>query len=588
MIKDFGIKLFPLLLLLLSPCRGVSQTVQIMVDGKFDEWGVVSLFREDPEGDQVSGDIDFTELKVTNDQDNLYILLKVGTKINLQDLNRISIYIDGDNDPRTGLGVERIGAEIKYTFGLRKGIAYTKGGEVTISHTDIGLVSMPTVTSNEFEISIARNNEINLFSSDTICIAFKDEDTGQDQFPDFGVYSLVYTFASFFPEPLSRISLKPSPDNHLRMVSYNVLRNGFHRPDRSESFSRIFNALQADIYGFQEIYDYSAEETLLKFKSLIADTADGDWYASKVDPDIIMVSRHHIKASYRIEGNGAFIVDMNPMFDSDILVIVAHLPCCANNTGRQREIDAIMGFIRDAKLPGGFLTLAPDTPILIMGDMNLVGYDQQLRTLTHGDIVDQVMYGAAFNPDWDGSDLRDLLPRHTNSNMFFTWYDQNSSFSPGRLDFMIYTDSVIEALSQFILFTPDMNPDTLTRYGLHPDDTVLASDHLPVIGDYQLRDPATANSPVARVPDDHILIYSYPNPFNGYADIWVETQVKSEVLLEIFDIVGRRVTTLYEGFISPGRQHFSWHVDNELSSGTYIVQLKTNHILLNHKLQLIK
>ncbi|MEZ4930907.1 MAG: hypothetical protein R2788_02090 [Saprospiraceae bacterium] len=66
------------------------------------------------------------------------------------------------------------------------------------------------------------------------------------------------------------------------------------------------------------------------------------------------------------------------------MLINAHLRCCGNDFERQREADAFVKFILDAKTPGGVIDLPEGTPFLLSGDLNLVGESQQLTTLLTG------------------------------------------------------------------------------------------------------------------------------------------------------------------------------------------------------------
>jgi exonuclease III len=236
----------------------------------------------------------------------------------------------------------------------------------------------------------------------------------------------------------------------------------------------------------QEIYGHAAEETRDVIAEMLPDDPDGsaiEWQASAVESDIVVVSRYPIIDTFPIGGNGAFLIDPGEAYEKDLFLIVAHLPCCGSNEGRQREIDEIMAFIREAKEPGGVLDLHPGTPIVIMGDLNLVGYNQQLETLLTGDIVNTEDHGPAFTPDWDGTDLTDLLPIHTHLPMAYTWYNDNAYYWPGRLDYIIYSDSAAEPAKSFVLWTDAMPTRTLLDYGLEKGDTDRASDHLPVVCD---------------------------------------------------------------------------------------------------------
>ncbi len=178
------------------------------------------------------------------------------------------------------------------------------------------------------------------------------------------------------------------------------------------------------------------------------------------------------------------VLDVDPAADRKLLLIVLSVPCCGQNNERQFEIDLIMAFLRDAKTAGGDITVPANTPIALIGDANLVGSARQLRTLLDGEIFYRDQHGKPFAPDWDGTALADLMPRHTHRLQTFTWYGRG--FSPGRLDVALIADSVLAAGNRFVLFTPDMPPDFLERYGLHRHDVITASDHLPVVVDLVL------------------------------------------------------------------------------------------------------
>jgi len=163
-------------------------------------------------------------------------------------------------------------------------------------------------------------------------------------------------------------------------------------------------------------------------------------------------------------------------------VIGAHTPCCGKNDRRQEAMDAFMSFLRDAKLGNGPVALKTGTPIVITGDMNLVGYDEQLTTLVTGQIVSE-HWGPAFDPDWDGTALTDLFPRHLTDNLVYTWRQDDSSYGPGKLDYIVYSDSKVDVAHSFVLDTRRLSDEILTRINLKRDASAEASDHLPVVAD---------------------------------------------------------------------------------------------------------
>lgn len=577
-------------LFLIFPILLFAQANRIFLDGNFNDWQTIAPLYTDPVGDSQGNPVDFQHLWISNDENFLFFKIEIGTELNLQDINQITLYLDTDNNSQTGTPVHGIGAELSWNFGQRMGTFTHNGNTITIQQNQIGIVSAPTVSDSVFEIALSRfaqpDGQTPLFSGDNIKIVLKDQLSGGDILPD-APGGVAFSFDNTAIPPLTVPAIAKQDTGTIRMLTYNVLFNGFFDPTRLPNFTRILQAIQPEIIGFEEIYDHSSAETITVIESILPSGGQQHWYGAKINPDVIAVSRYPIINSFPIEGNnpgennGAFLIDLHPKFDSQLLFIVAHPPCCGNDEGRQYEMDAIMAFIRDARNPGGVLTLAPQTPILIVGDMNLVGDAQQLRTLLTGDIVNTGTFGQPFTPDWDGSNLEDLLPRHLNLPMFYTWYSESSSFSPGRLDYMIFTDSVLEPRKSFVLFTPALSPDTLATYNLLSDDVLNASDHLPVVSDFVVQTPSSTSGETILPPRQYELHQNYPNPFNATTQISYRLFQSGRVKLDISNILGETIRVLVNHLQRPGFYRVTWDGKDgegrEVASGIYFYALQTFH-----------
>jgi hypothetical protein len=206
-----------------------------------------------------------------------------------------------------------------------------------------------------------------------------------------------------------------------------------------------------------------------------------------------------------------------------------------------------------------------------LGDFNLVGYSQQLKTLTEGDIADESTFGKDFFPDWDNTALTDLFSRHTSIRMGYTWRDDHSSFSPGKLDYILFTDSVIEPGNHFVLNTLAMPISELDKYGLLPEDTNLASDHLPRIMDIASVKPVSLKDKADKQYSFQ-LFQSYPNPCNSYTVIPFELSRASNISLKIYNILGEELYQ-YKDRKQPGI-HFIKVALNQFPSGIYFYTLK--------------
>lgn len=474
--------IFSCLAILIFITNGVSQ--QIILDDTFDDWNSEVVRYTDPSGDVPSSNIDFTDIRISNDDRFLFLYVQLNREINIQENNDITILIDIDNDINTGRKISGIGADIVYTLGKRQGFLHDGGSSYLIYHNNISLVTSPTVTSNRFELAIARNftfHNDNFTMSNQVRVAFSDETLKGDKAPD-GVGGYEYSMNNQI-QYNTELSLSKEDPSHLRIMSYNVLKDKLFNNSVRQNYDRIFKAVNPDIVGFCEIYENSSAQVAALMESFLPSTGSNKWYHASSNPDIRIVSRYPIINTRGIDGNGAFLIDMGK---EKLVAIVAHLPCCSNETQRQMEVDNIMAFVRGIKYGISPFQVPVNTPIVIMGDMNFVGYSQQLNTFITGDIINNSTYGPDFTPDWDDSNLKDLKPLTAGLPMTFTWNSDYGSYSAGRLDYMIYTGSVMQANNSFVLWTPTMTQEQLMQVGLQADDVVRASDHAPIVGDYKL------------------------------------------------------------------------------------------------------
>jgi len=483
----------------------VSFCQQILLDESFDDWNNQNYSFTDKLGDNNSSGIDLTHIKISNDDRNLYLYFDLNKEINIQENNNMTLFIDLDNNSSTGINKYGIGADLVYFLGTRSGRIHTGSSTYTIFHNDIGLITSPTVTSEIFEMGIKRTFSIGgtqFKMSDTIKVIISDEGVAGDRAPDSnGGYSFIFDKNKIFAP--STFSIKKEKTEYLRVLSYNVLRDNFFEPSLQQNYRRILKGLSPDIIGFCEIYDRSPEQTAAFVESHLPSTGSQKWYYDGSSPDIRVVSRYPVINRRSINGNGAFLIDLGR---SKLVFIVAHLPCCDNELQRQQEVDNIMSFIRGIKFGISPFQTPQNTPIIIAGDMNLVGLRQQQQTFLTGNIADNSIYGPDFDPDWDDTDLEDAIPLTNNMSATFTWYNELGKYSAGRLDYLIYSGSVIEMKNSFALWSPSLTTEQLSLSGIQKDDVPIASDHLPLVGDFMIPGfSSSTNTEIVKAPFDYLI-----------------------------------------------------------------------------------
>jgi len=83
--------------------------------------------------------------------------------------------------------------------------------------------------------------------------------------------------------------------------------------------------------------------------------------------------------------------------------------------------------------------------------------------------------------------------------------------------------------------------------------------------------------------EDVILGQNYPNPFNPTTTIKFELLQDTNVEVKVFNLEGKEVALLHNGFLSHGVHQFEFDAKG-LSSGIYIYQVKTPFSIKSHKM----
>lgn len=441
-------KIFPTvavaMALLLAP---PIQAQTIIVDGLFDDWQERKPIHADPTGDAGSDHetIDFGRLWIAHDADALYIRLELGREVGLQE-NGTGVYLDVDTNDDGA-------ADISWDFSARKG---------SESLRTLGLAVAPTVTSDEFEIVISRAA---LGTAPKFSFSSGRKAGQGDRLPDKG--SVVYNLNNALP-PAQPIALGKQDPNHLRFLSYNT-NNRLFEELRRAPYGRILAAVQPDVVVLQEIRSHTSQATIDYLAPLLPENET--WYHERVGGEAsVVLSPFPILQTHPLGDSGAFLLDTRERYGKPLVLIALSMPCCGNHKPRQKEVEQIQAFIQGVQKGDGPFSVPAQSPILLIGDANLVGPRSQQAALIAG-------------PDWDGSPMIDLVPRHTHRPLTFTWFGRD--YLPGRLDYAIYSDSVMTAGNHYVLFTPHMPAATRERHGLREDDVLVATDHLPLVADFE-------------------------------------------------------------------------------------------------------
>ena len=92
---------------------------------------------------------------------------------------------------------------------------------------------------------------------------------------------------------------------------------------------------------------------------------------------------------------------------------------------------------------------------------------------------------------------------------------------------------------------------------------------------------------IREVPDVMDILINYPNPFNPLTTITYSIGKPGHVTIEVYNILGQKVETLFEGHREAGKYSVRWDASG-LANGIYIAALKAGGITRTEKMMLMK
>jgi len=147
-------------------------------------------------------------------------------------------------------------------------------------------------------------------------------------------------------------------------------------------------------------------------------------------------------------------------------------------------------------------------------------------------------------------------------------------------------------------YHPDLNGSYLTAcvfYATFYDESPAGLEYAGGLGDdeaYFLQQAAwetvtDVKDNIAQLPSSSGLYQNYPNPFNASTTISYSLSVDSEVSVDIYDILGRKITTLYNGNQTAGDHNVNWTAEN-VSTGIYFYRLNAGGYQFIRKMLFVK
>ena len=445
----------------------------IIIDGEFNDWATT------PE----AGDL----VAISNGR-RLWIRLRLDAEpVSLQNLDAPwTLELDFDDPETDDMRIDFSPSQSGRGVDFR---SIRNGNPIDGSPYDVGFLFAPTIASADFEMML----EAPCRTGGTITLRTGTENTSLQ--------------TRFTPRPSDRAvrtprSIPPPAPDVIRVVSWNVLYGRLlHDQERS---ARILTALQPDILLLQELEDGQTPRHVAEFLNTTLGREPSPWNvtASPIGSGLrsMAASRGGMQMGddepIRLARTPdrflrAAIIGTPVPGHGMLLASSVHLKCCGgpgddSDMERIAEamalVNAIEGIVNRSDQQDRAFARSTDgartvdrgiTGVIIGGDLNLVGSRVPLEVLESARTRRGDMKAA------------DLLHLDGSSNA--TWSDASSSFTPGRLDYVLYSTGTLEFDHGFILDSRRMETVDATATGLKPHDTML-SDHAPLVLDVRLGD----------------------------------------------------------------------------------------------------
>tara|TARA_Y100000590_G_C15737077_1_gene1018945 strand:- start:4299 stop:4910 length:612 start_codon:yes stop_codon:yes gene_type:complete len=196
-------------------------------------------------------------------------------------------------------------------------------------------------------------------------------------------------------------------------------------------------------------------------------------------------------------------------------------------------------------------------------DIDIIISNHKLEILTEGVIKGLQMIIESNSDDLNFNEnlLMDISSNKIGNNHHILMYGLNGS----------YLES-----GEYTLFESNENYKILEFLAANSNNTIVENNY--------------KNNIVE--PNVFDLKQNYPNPFNPSTKIEIELGVADNVSLIVYDINGRQVKQLANGFYGKGIHEFTWNsrddYGNIVSSGMYIYRLVSSSQVATQKMLLLK
>jgi hypothetical protein len=173
-----------------------------------------------------------------------------------------------------------------------------------------------------------------------------------------------------------------------------------------------------------------------------------------------------------------------------------------------------------------------------------------------------------------------LLPAHSGEKSNDSWF-----FQENQAEFSAKTWQILQ-------FCPEIVPWRVTSsdpkyFGVVATENVTTQGHVTISEAVVVYNPSTAVGNERARPVQFALRQNYPNPFNPTTRIEFEIAAADLVVMRVFDLLGREVTTLVNDKLQPGKYEATFEA-NGLAGGVFLYRLQTSSFTETKQMVLLR
>ena len=228
-----------------------------------------------------------------------------------------------------------------------------------------------------------------------------------------------------------------------------------------------------------------------------------------------------------------------------------------------------------------------DSTAYIYEGNNMVSMEIWDKDEDLGEHLDQAHFWT-----YDGSNNQTsyTLYNANNGNLYSSWTDSTAYIYEGNnmvsMEIWDKDEDLGEHLDQAHFWTYD-GSNNQTSYTLYNANNGNLYSSWTDSTAYIYEETDLGINDFVNIPDQYILSKPYPNPFNPNTIINFKIPNADLVLINVYDITGREVTTLINREIAQGTHSIKWNA-NSHSSGVYFIKMQSDNFTKIQKVMLMK